>query len=130
MSDTLLSRAYYDSARVVFEALLDQSPDPLWLSDLALVYAETGSEEEALQLARRAVAALPLSKDAFGGTRHVLALAMVAVLVDEPEVAIEQLEVLLSVPSPVSTALLRVDPLWDTLRDHPRFQALLAKYEN
>ena len=25
--------------------------------------------------------------------------------------------------------LLRIDPTWDPLRDHPRFQAMLAKYE-
>ena len=36
----------------------------------------------------------------------------------------------LSVPSDLSVHILRLDPLWDPIRDHPRFQALLAKYEN
>jgi hypothetical protein len=42
----------------------------------------------------------------------------------------DQIEYLLSIPSLVSAPLLRVDPLYDPLQDHPRFQALLEKYEN
>jgi serine/threonine-protein kinase len=47
--------------------------------------------------------------------------------VGEYEAAIDQLEYLLSVPSVITIPLLRVDPLWDPLRDHPRFQALLER---
>ena len=50
-------------------------------------------------------------------------------MVGEYDAAIEQLEYLLSIPSTVSVPLLRIDPTWDRLRDHPRFQALLAKYD-
>ncbi len=45
------------------------------------------------------------------------------------EAAIDQVEVLLSIPSNISVVALRHDPFWDPLRNHPRFQALLAKYE-
>ncbi len=40
-------------------------------------------------------------------------------------VAIDQLEFLLSRPGVLSVSLLRLDPTWDPLRDHPRFQRLL-----
>ena len=48
---------------------------------------------------------------------------------DEPELAIEKLDYLLSIPSLISAADLRFNPQWDPLRDDPRFQALLEKYE-
>jgi serine/threonine-protein kinase len=50
-------------------------------------------------------------------------------MVGEYDAAIGQLELLLSIPSEISIPLLRVDPLWDPLRDHPRFQELLERYE-
>jgi hypothetical protein len=37
---------------------------------------------------------------------------------------------LLAVSSITAVPMLRIDPVWDLLRDNPRFQALLAKYEN
>jgi hypothetical protein len=39
--------------------------------------------------------------------------------------AIDQLEVALSVPSTLNRADLILDPVFQSLRDHPRFQALL-----
>jgi len=54
-------------------------------------------------------------------------LAWTYVRVGEYDAAIEQLEHLLSIPSEVSSHLLRLDPIYDPLRDHPRFEALLQK---
>ncbi len=51
-------------------------------------------------------------------------------MVREYDAAIDQLESLLAVPSNTAVPMLRIDPTWDPLRDNPRFQALLAKYEN
>ena len=48
----------------------------------------------------------------------------------EYDAAIGQLESLLAVPSITAVPMLRIDPVWDPIREHPRFQALLAKHEN
>lgn len=44
-------------------------------------------------------------------------LAAIFAMTGRPEEAIEQLDTLLSIPSDVSPALLRIDPIWDSLRD-------------
>jgi hypothetical protein len=46
-------------------------------------------------------------------------------MVNEYDLAVEQLEHLLSIPSELSIPLLRLDPVWKPLRDHPRFKRLL-----
>ena len=43
--------------------------------------------------------------------------------------ALDVLEKLLSVPSLMTVQRLGLEPTWDPLRYHPRFQALLEKYE-
>jgi serine/threonine-protein kinase len=57
-------------------------------------------------------------------------LARIYTMVGEYDTAIDRLETLLSVPSPTTVPMLRMDPTWDPLREHPRFQRLLAEYEN
>ena len=70
-----------------------------------------------------------MSDDALRGAGVLADLAEVYVLVGEHDAAIDQLELLLSIPSLLSVQLLRVDPLWDPLRDHPRFQKLLEDHQ-
>jgi hypothetical protein len=55
-------------------------------------------------------------------------LAAVYSVVGEPEKAIDLLEGLLSRPSPVTVSLLKIVPVWDSLRNNPRFTELLKKY--
>jgi serine/threonine-protein kinase len=49
-------------------------------------------------------------------------------MVGESDAAIDQIEAVLAAPGELSVPLLRIDPIYDPLRDHPRFQALLDKY--
>ena len=46
------------------------------------------------------------------------------------DAAIDRLESLLAVSSITAVPMLKIDPTWEPLRDDPRYQALLAKYEN
>jgi serine/threonine-protein kinase len=46
----------------------------------------------------------------------------------EADAALDEIERLLAQPSWLSVHTLRLDPLWDPIRDHPRFRALLARY--
>jgi serine/threonine-protein kinase len=124
-----LARAYYDSVRVMMERKLAFRPEEARNhSLLGVAYAGLGRKNEALQEATRATELLPVSEDALWGRALRENLAWVHAKVGEYDAAIEELEVLLSIPGPVSVPLLSIDPFWDPLRDHPRFQALLERY--
>ena len=71
---------------------------------------------------------LPETKDAFNGPEVLESAAQVYGLVGEKDQAFTMIDHLLSVPSAVTVHNLKVNPLWDSLRDDPRFQALIDKY--
>ncbi len=120
------ARIYYDSARVVFEARIAEGPEHLAPhSQLGIAYAGLGRAEDAVRAGRLGVQLRPTSRDAIVGPDRVIDLARIYVMVGQYEAAIELLDRVLSVPGPVSPALLRVDPFWDPLRSYPRFQMLL-----
>jgi serine/threonine-protein kinase len=122
------ARAQFDSARTILEAMTRERPDDAFFSsELAVAYAGLGLADEAVRTGRRAVEMLPPSKDAMDGTDPLAYLAQVYLMVGEHERAIEQFEVLLADPGWLSAHWLRLDPIWDPLRDHPRFQALLDR---
>ena len=72
-----------------------------------------------------AVEQYPISSDAFIGPRFLDHLAKIYVMTGEYEAALDSIEYLLSIPSDLSVALLRLGPQWDALREHPRFKALV-----
>jgi serine/threonine protein kinase/Tfp pilus assembly protein PilF len=95
---------------------------------LGIIYAKLDRHEEALREAKRAVEILPLSMDANDAPMFIENLAQMYTLSGEHEAAINQLELLLSIPYGISVPLIRVDPTWDPLRNNPRFQKLIKKY--
>jgi tetratricopeptide (TPR) repeat protein len=90
-----------------------------------LALAGLGRKNEAISEGKRAVELLPVSKDAVWGPHRLETLAVIYTLTGEQDAAIDQLEYLLSIPARFSAEMLRLDPLWDPLRNHPRFKKLL-----
>lgn len=124
------TRAFYDSARVAFEARVQEGPEQFAPhSALGLAYAGLGRTDDAIREGELAVRLVPVSRDAMTGTNRVRDLALIYMMVGDYEAALDQLEHLLSIPSELSANLLRVDPFWDPLRSDPRFQMLLESYD-
>ena len=97
-------------------------------SKLAAVLAWLGEKEAAIAEGVRATELLPESVDAFDGPKMTQALAEVYCIVGEHDKALDLLDHLLSRPSFVTVASLKVMPMWDWLRDNPRFHELLKKH--
>ena len=126
--------AAYESwrqARSELESFLEKQPDNYALmGGLALTDMFLGDKAAALALSERAMAAIPVEKDAFNGPYSIEILARVAAQVGEPDRAIASLRKLLSIPNdgliamPLTPELLRLDPMFDPLRGDPRFQEL------
>jgi serine/threonine protein kinase/tetratricopeptide (TPR) repeat protein len=130
LGDTDAAAAGYESARELLEAEVAASPDdPRLRSSLGIIYAVQGRSEDAVREGKLACELLPKAKDGFYYLPYVIDLAHIYTILGDNEAALERLEYLLSNPSYLSSPFLRIDPRWDPLREDPRFQALLEKFD-
>lgn len=124
-----LARAQFDTAGRRLDAMMKTgrvltARGHHWL---ALADAGTGRTERALQEAGLAIELAP-GHDQWMRPAGEYWLARISAMVGEAEQALDILERLIQAPiTPVTKALLRLDPDWDPIRDHPRFRRLVAE---
>jgi serine/threonine protein kinase/Tfp pilus assembly protein PilF len=131
--DHAAAQETWRQVRRELEPFLKEQPDNYTLiGDLALTNMGLGNKAAVLALSERAIAVNPIEKDAIVGPIPIEILARVAARMGEPDRAIAALQKLLSIPYagalgagiPLTPALLRLDPMFDPLRNDPRFQKL------
>jgi len=126
------TRPQCEQARVLLESQRAERPeDRTSVTELAWVYVCLGRYADALRVAREAAEALPMEKDAIVGANFLLGLAQIEAHTGQSEEAIKILGQLLKVPAGeyVSVTRLKIDPVWDPIRNDAGFQKLLSEPE-
>ena len=127
--DQTEAQADFERARLVSENLLREAPeDGARHGQHGTILAMLGQKEEAIAEGKRGVELLPESKDALDGPQSTATLAQIYAWTGESDEAFRLLDHLLTVPSNLTVAMLKLDPSWDPLRQDPRFQALIDKH--
>jgi hypothetical protein len=122
-----------EQARPLLEArLAERAPeDRTSLSESAWVYVCLGRNADALRIAREATEGMPIEKDALVGTYFLTGLAQIEAHTGQAKEAMKRLRQLLTIPAGeyISVARLKIDPVWDPIRNNPEFEKLLSEPE-
>ncbi len=97
--------------------------------DVAGAYAILGDSQGVRAIVDETLSTDPLRKDGLAGSWVTHSCAVLLTMIGDHERAIDVLGEILDAPTGISAAGLAISPYFVPLRDHPRFKALLEKYQ-
>jgi TolB-like protein/class 3 adenylate cyclase/Tfp pilus assembly protein PilF len=125
--DQPAARVAFINARKELEKMVRDQPDYAEaICGLGLIDAALGNKEEAIREGQRAVALMPVSKNAIEGPLLIKYLALIYAWTGEKDRALKRLDKAAKLPSYLSYGQLRLHPIWDPLRGDPRFEKIVA----
>ena len=122
-----------EKARNLLEARVrERQDDVVAMTQLSWVNLALEQNDEALRLEDHAVGLLPVERDALTGPAVLTGLAEIQARTGKSGEAVKTLRRLLSIPAGLSVSIprLKIDPVWDPIRNDPAFQQLLAGKEH
>ena len=126
-----LAKTYFDSSRVQIEGMLNNKPrDERLHSALGVVYAGLENKEKALAEGRKGIELLPIEKEAYRGYYREWDMAIIYTLLGDYDKALEKIDFILSIPGAFSVNVLKLDPLYDPLRNLSEYKAIITKYSS
>jgi TolB-like protein len=131
LDESELACTNYKAAMEILEKKVADIPnDPRYHSSLGIAYAGLGKKEEAVKEGLKAEALLPISRDAMYGLGILQDLAIIYTMVGEYDLALDQLDKLLSIPSWFTPVWLGWEIRFAPLKSHTKFKELLTKHRN
>jgi serine/threonine-protein kinase len=128
-NDNALQKKFHKSALEKMKLKIQEKPnDERYYSTLGIIYAGLGERQKAIEYGIKGMELLPASKEAWRGSFREEDMAVIYTILGEQDKAIDLLDQLLSRPYDLSVTWLKLDPVWDKLRDNPRFLSMLDKY--
>ena len=118
--------------RDLLESRLRERPEDVpKMLQLSWVNVALNRNADALRLAHQATELIPVEKDALLGPTYLACLAEIQARTGKASAAVKTLQRLLSMPIGyyISIQQLKIDPVWDPIRNDPEFQLLLAGKE-
>jgi tetratricopeptide (TPR) repeat protein len=122
-----------EQARRLLEARVREHPqDMRSLRALSWVYLALNRKTDAINIAQQAVESLPPERDAFLGSDNLASLAEMQAQTGAASDALLNVRKLLLMPAgdTISIARLKIDPVWDPIRNDPGFKQLLTMKEH
>jgi serine/threonine-protein kinase len=116
---------------VIEKRVLERPHELISLRQLSWTYVALGRKADALRVAKELSRLLPPERDALLGAANLGGLAEIEAHTGATADAVAILQRLLSTPAgeTVSIARLKIDPVWDPIRNDPGFQQLLTAKE-
>ena len=113
----------------IMEQKVEAAPDDSrYHSTLGIAYAALGKEQEARIEMEKSLKLRPIESNAMYGTSEMFNAILIYWLIGDTEAAMDQLERLISIPSPYSLAYLDWYLPLQPLKEHPRYAELKKKY--
>jgi serine/threonine protein kinase/Flp pilus assembly protein TadD len=132
--DVAAARATYQDATQDLQRQLEKMPPDSFAAGrthafLGEAYAGLGETASAIAEGQKAMAIQPTSKDPVDGPVREETLADIYALLGDGDHAVPILKRLLEIPygGAITPALLRLDPVWDQIRNDSRFQELASE---
>jgi len=125
--DVAAAQAAFLAAHAELERTVSEQPGyaPA-LCVLGLIDAALGRKDEAIREGRHAIELLPITKDSIDGAELVKYMGVIYAWCGEKDLAIEQIEATLKIPSTLSYGNLKLHPIWNPLRGDPRFEKIVT----
>ena len=120
-------QANMEAKRVALLTLVPRPDDPIILGQLSVAEAGLGENEDAVRHARHAAEIVSPSVDAVLGPGCEMRLAQVLAMMGDLDGAFDELRKLVKLPFGLNYGDLKLNPMWDGLRNDPRFDRILAE---